>query len=302
MSDDLLRDAFSGLVALVAVAREGSFTRAAAHLGLSQSAVSHAVKGLEQRLGIRLLARNSRTVAPTEAGERLLRTVAPRLAEIDAGMADLADLRDSPTGSIRITASDHALRTVLFPRLKRFLPQHPGIHVELHSNNQLVDLAAEQFDAGVRLGDSLAQDMIAVRIGPDLRFAVVATQRYLEGRALPHHPDDLQAHSCINLRLPTYGGLWAWEFGQGDQACNVRVPGQLIFNSIYDCLDAAIAGLGIAYVPEDIALPYIRSGHLHSVMQDWCPYWAGYHLYYPSRRQPSGAMSALIAALKVDAR
>lgn len=298
MKDDILRDSFSGLVAFAAVAREKSFTRAAAHLGVSQSAVSHTVKALEARLGVRLLARNSRTVSPTEVGERLLRTIAPRLEEIDAEMSALAELRDSPTGTIRITASDHAIRTVLAPRLRKFLPQYPGIKVELFADNGLVDLAAEQFDAGVRLGETLAQDMIAVRIGPDQRFAVVATRRYFASHPQPAQPEDLLQHNCINLRLPTYGGLWAWEFERDGRQANVRVNGQLTFNSIYDCLDAAMAGLGVAYVPEDIALPYIRTGHLVSVLEDWCPYWSGYHLYYPSRRQPSGAMSLLIPALR----
>lgn len=300
MRDDILRESFSGLVAFVAVARERNFTRAAARLGLSQSAVSHAVRALEARLGARLLARNSRTVSPTEAGERLLATVAPQLEEIDAEMAALAELRDSPAGTIRITTSDHQIRTVLAPRLKKFLPQYPGIKVELFADNGLVDLAAEQFDAGVRLGERVAQDMIAVRIGPDIRFSVVASKRYFASHPLPAQPDDLMQHNCINLRLPTYGGLWAWEFEKAGRQLNIRVDGQLTFNSIYDCLDAAMAGLGVAYVPEDMALPYIRTGHLVCVLEDWCPYWSGYHLYYPSRRQPSGAMALLIAALRYE--
>ncbi|MNQ99241.1 HTH-type transcriptional regulator DmlR [compost metagenome] len=262
--------------------------------------MSHAVKGLEARLGVRLLARNSRNVSLTEAGDRLVQTIAPQLEEIDAEMAALAELRDSPTGSIRITASDHAIRTVLAPRLKKFLPQYPGIKVELFADSGFVDLAAEQFDAGVRLGEAVAQDMIAVRIGLDLRFVVVATQRYFASRALPNRPEDLEQYNCVNLRLATYGGLWAWEFGRDGQPIHIRVDGQLIYNSIYDCLDAAMAGLGVAYVPEDIALPYIRTGHLVSVLEDWCPYWPGFHLYYPSRRQPSGAMTLLISALRLD--
>ncbi|TKD34284.1 LysR family transcriptional regulator [Azotobacter chroococcum] len=300
MRDDILRESFGGLVAFVAVAREKSFTRAAAHLGLSQSAVSHAVRALETKLGARLLARNSRTVSPTEAGERLLQSVAPQLEEIDAEMSALSALRDSPMGTIRITASDHAIRSVLAARLKKFLPKYPGIQVELFADNGLVDLAAERFDAGVRLGEIVAQDMIALRIGPDIRFAVVATKGYFARHPLPGTPDDLMQHNCINLRLPTHGGLWAWEFGKDGRQMNVRVNGQLTYNSIYDCLDAAMAGLGVAYVPEDMAQPYIRTGHLVSVLEDWCPYWSGYHLYYPSRRQPSGAMSLLIAALRYE--
>ncbi|SFB21568.1 LysR family transcriptional regulator [Azotobacter beijerinckii] len=300
MRDDILRESFSGLVAFVAVAREKSFTRAAAHLGLSQSAVSHAVRALETKLGARLLARNSRTVSPTEAGERLLATVAPQLEEIDAELAALAELRDSPAGTIRITASDHSIRTVLAPRLKKFLSKYPGIQVELFADNGLVDLAAERFDAGVRLGESVAQDMIALRIGPDIRFVVVATKGYFASHPLPGTPDDLMQHNCVNLRFPTYGGLWAWEFEKAGRQMNVRVNGQLTYNSIYDCLDAAMVGLGVAYVPADMAQPYIRTGHLVSVLEDWCPYWSGYH-HYPSRRQPSGAMSLLIAALRYAA-
>jgi DNA-binding transcriptional LysR family regulator len=299
MQDDILKQSFGGLMAFIAVAREKSFTRAAVHLGLSQSAVSHAVRSLERNLGTRLLARNSRSVSPTEAGERLLATVGPRFEEIDAELLSLSGLGESPTGTIRITASDHAIRSIISPKLKKFLPQYPGITVELFADNGLVDIVADRFDAGVRLGEALAQDMIAVRIGPDLRFTAVATKRYFAGHPEPETPKDLKLHNCINLRLPTHGGLWPWEFGAEDgRQLDVRVEGQLIYNSIYDCLDAAIAGLGIAYVPEDIAEPYVRTGHLVAVLKDWCPLWDGPHLYYPSRRQPSGAMALLIAALR----
>jgi len=300
MQDDLLRNSFGGLKAFFAVAREGSFTRAGARLGLSQTAVSHAVSALEKTVGVRLLARNSRKVVPTEAGERLLLTVAPQFEEIDAELAALSELRDSPTGTIRITASDYPIRTVIAPKLIKFLPMYPGIKVELSANNGLTDIVADQFDAGVRLGESVAQDMIAVRIGPDVRFAAVATRQYFANRPVPKKPEDLMLHNCINLRLPTYGGLWAWEFEKAGRAVNVRVDGQLIYNSIYDCRDAAVAGLGVAYVPEDLAQPYVRTGHLLPVLEDWCPYWAGHHLYYPSRRQPSGAMALLIAALRYE--
>lgn len=300
MRDNILRESFGGLVAFVAVAREKSCTRAAAHLGLSQSAVSHAMRALENKLGARPLARNSRTVSPTEVGERLLETVAPQLEEIDAVMSALSALGDNPTGTIRITASDHAIRGVLAARLKKFLPKHPGIQVELFADNGLVDLAAERFDASVRRGETVAQDMIALCIGPDIRFAAVATKRYFASHPSPSQQDDLMPHNCISLRLPTYGGLWAWEFEKDGRQVNIRVNGQLTYNSIYDCLDAAMASLDVAYVPEDIALPYIRTGHLVSVLEDWCPYWSGYHLYYPSRRQPSGDMSLLIAALRYE--
>ncbi|GGK06443.1 LysR family transcriptional regulator [Pseudomonas matsuisoli] len=295
-----LRGSFNGLIAFFAVAREKSFTRAGAHLGISQTAVSHSVRALEKRLGVQLLVRNSRTVSPTAAGERLLRSVVPSLEEIDAELEALSELRESPTGTLRITASDHAIREVLAPKLKRFLPRYPGIKVELFGDSKLTDIAADQFDAGVRLGESVAQDMIAVRIGPDVRFAVVATKRYFAEHPIPTTPEELTGHNCINIRLSTYGGLWPWEFEKDQQTVNVRVDGQLTYNSIYDCRDAAVAGLGVAYVPQELALPYVNSGHLISVLEDWCPPWDGYHLYYPSRRQASGAMSLLIAALRYE--
>lgn len=296
--DYSLRDYFSGLVVFIAVARERSFTRGAARLGLSQSAVSHAVRSLEASLGVRLLARNSRTVSPTAAGERLLRNVAPQFDEIDAEIAALMDLRDSPSGTVRITASDHAIRSVLSPKLKKFLPKYPAIKVELVADNQLVDLAAQRYDAGVRLGELVAQDMIAVRISPDIRFTVVGTKGYFAQREIPKSPSDLVQHNCINMRLPTHGALWAWEFERDGREVNVRVDGQLVYNSIYEILDAAVAGLGLAYVPEELAEPYIRTGHFVQCLQDWCPLWSGFHLYYPSRRQPSGAMALVIAALR----
>ncbi|QEU02027.1 LysR family transcriptional regulator (plasmid) [Pseudomonas oryzihabitans] len=298
MPDSLLKTNFNGLTVFFAVARQRSFTRAAAQLGLSQTAVSHAIRGLEERLGTQLLTRNSRSVVPTAAGERLLQAVEPQFVEIDACLESVAEMGSSPSGTIRITASDHTIRSVLTPKLRRFLPQYPGIKVELCADNMLTDLAAGNFDAGVRLGEQVAQDMIAVRISPDIRFAAVATKRYFADRALPQEPNDLLQHNCINLRLPTHGGLWAWEFEKDGREVNVRVDGQLIYNSIYDCLDAAMAGLGLAYVPMDLVQPYIGTGHLISVLEDWIPLWSGFHLYYPSRRQPSGAMALLIAALR----
>ncbi|MBX8508551.1 LysR family transcriptional regulator [Pseudomonas cichorii] len=296
--DFALRDYFSGLLAFIAVARERSFTRGAAQLGLSQSAVSHAVRGLETSLGVRLLARNTRTVIPTEAGERLLKNVAPQFEEIDAELASLQAQRDTPTGTIRITASDHAIRSVLSAKLKKFLPKYPAIKVEIVSENQIVDIAAQRYDAGVRLGEHLDQDMIAVRISPDIRFAVVATKAYFARHPVPQTPGDLVDQNCINIRLATHGGLWPWEFEREGNQLNVRVDGQLVYNSTHEVLDAVIAGLGLAYIPEDMARPYIRSGHLIQCLEEWCPFWSGFHLYYPSRRQPSGAMSLLIAELR----
>jgi DNA-binding transcriptional LysR family regulator len=298
MQDDTLRDSFSGLMAFFAVARERSFTRAAARLDLSQSAVSHAVRSLEKKLGVRLLSRSARSVVPTEAGEQLLRTVAPQFDEIDAELSALSELRDSPAGTVRITASDHAVRTVLVPKLKSFLPKYPDIKVELFSDSGFVDIAAERFDAGVRLGEAVAQDMIAVRISSDIRYTVVATRRHFSRRAIPQTPRDLMHHNCINLRLMTHGGLWAWEFEKGGRQLNVRVDGQLTYNNVFDCLDAAVAGLGVAYVPEELAQPYVHTGHLVPALEDWRPRWSGFHLYYPSRRQPSGAMALLIDALR----
>ena len=300
MSDDSLRESFSGLIALATVARERNFTRAAASLGVSQSAVSHAVRSLEARLGVQLLSRNSRTVVPTELGEQLLSTVTPQLQQIDEELAALSDLRDSPSGSIRITASDHPIRTILAPKLKKLLPRYPDVKVELFADNGLVDIADKQFDAGVRLGDLVGQDMIAVRIGPDIRFTAVATKRYFANRPRPASPEDLNHHCCINFRMATHGELWAWEFEKDGREIQVRVDGQMVFNSIYDCLDAAVSGHGIAFVPEDIAEPYVKSKHLVPVLQEWCAVWPGFHLYYPSRRQPSGAMAILINALRYD--
>ncbi|MFT3760960.1 LysR family transcriptional regulator [Thauera sp.] len=300
MQENLLRDSFRGLTAFVAVARERSFTRAAAQLGLSQTAVSHAVRSLEKRLGARLLERNSRNVSPTVEGERLLATVAPQLEEIDAELTTVSELRDRPVGSIRITAPEDAIRLVLMPRLKKFIAKYPDIKIELFADTAFVDLAAGKFDAGVRLGESVAQDMIAARIGPNLQFTVVATKRHFNDHTIPQRPGDLVHYNCINFRLKTHGDLWAWEFEKAGRQVNVHVDGQFTFNSVYDCLDAAVAGLGVAYVPKELAQPYVKAGHLVPVLEDWCPLWSGFHLYYPSRRQPSGAMALVIAALRYE--
>lgn len=299
MNHKTFRDTLGGLPIFFAVAREGSFTKAAARLGVSQTAVSHAIRALEARMGVPLLSRNSRSVTPTEAGEQLLREVAPQLEAIDSELEALNDLRDSPTGSIRITASDHAVRSVLLPRLKDFLPRYPHIKVELFTDNTFIDIVAERFDAGVRMGESLAQDMIAVRIAADEAFAVVASPEYLARNGRPEKPEDLLQHNCINIRQSTHGNLWAWEFEKDGREVNLRVDGQLVFNNGFDCVDAALAGLGVTYMPLGKVAGHLQSGQLVRVMEDWCPVWPGLHLYYPSRRQPSGAMALLIGALRV---
>jgi len=286
------------LMAFVMVAKEHSFTRAAARLGVSQSALSHTVRGLEERLGLRLLTRTTRSVAPTEAGDRLLRVAGPRLDEIATEMAALNDLRDKPSGTIRITAHDHALRSVLWPALQKLLPDYPDIKVEIVIDYGLTDIVAERYDAGVRTGEMVAKDMVAVRIGPDMRSAVVGAPAYFASRARPKTPQDLTAHACINLRLPTHGGLYVWEFEKGGREIRVRVEGQLVFNGTAPMLDAALAGFGLAYVPEDTVRTHIADGRLVRVLADWCPSYPGYHLYYPSRRQPTPAFALLVNALR----
>ena len=286
------------LLAFLAVARERSFTRAAAQLGVSQSALSHTIRGLEERLGLRLLTRTTRSVAPTEAGERLVRTVGPRLEEIDAELAALTELRDKPGGTLRITAGEHSAETILWPVLAKLLPHYPDIKVELVTDYGLTDIVAERYDAGVRLGEQVAKDMIAVRIGPDFRMAVVGAPAYLARRPKPKTPQDLTAHDCINIRLPTYGGIYAWEFEKRGRGVKVRVEGQLVFNNIALRLKAALAGLGLAYLPEDQVKKPIADGRLIRVLADWCPPFSGYHLYYPSRRQPAPAFALLVEALR----
>jgi DNA-binding transcriptional LysR family regulator len=294
----MARETFSDLVAFLAVAREKSFTRAAAKLGVSQSALSHTIRGLEERLGLRLLTRTTRSVAPTEAGERLLQSVGPRLDEIEAEIAALSELREKPAGTIRITATDYAVETILWPKLNRFLRQYPDVQVELITDYGLTDIVAERFDAGVRFGEQVARDMIAVRIGPDIRIAVVGTPSYFEGRPEPKAPQELVGHNCINLRLPTRGGLYAWEFEKDGRELRVHVEGQLVFNGTFQMLNAAVAGFGLAYVPEDVARPHLTKGRLKRVLADWCPPYSGYHLYYPSRRQATPAFNLLVDALR----
>ncbi len=293
---------FDELAAFAAVAKERSFTRAGAKLGVSPSALSQTIKGLEGRLGVRLLTRTTRSVAPTEAGERLLQTIAPRFEEIEQALAALADMRERPAGTIRITAGEHAARAVLQPGLSRLLPEYPDIRVEIVVDYGLVDIVSEGFDAGVRLGEQVAKDMIALRIGPDMRMTVVGSPAYFEGRQRPLSPQDLTDHNCINMRLPTYGGLFPWEFERDGREVKVRVDGQLVFNTIRQRLDSALQGLGLAYMPEDVAAPCIASGELIRVLEDWCPPFTGYHLYYPSRRHASPAFSLLIEALRFKER
>jgi DNA-binding transcriptional LysR family regulator len=286
------------LLAFVAVGREKSFTKAAAKLGVSQSALSHTLRALEARLGVRLLTRTTRSVAPTDAGERLLHTLGPRFEEIEAELAALSELRDKPAGTIRLTTTDYAADTVLWPKLEKFLRRYPDIKVEIIIDYGLTDIVAQRFDAGVRPGEQVAKDMIALRIGPDIRMAVVGAPAYFKSRPQPTRPQDLIGHACINLRLPTHGGLYAWEFEKAGRELKARVEGQLTFNGTFQMLNAALAGFGLAYVPEDLVRPHLAKGRLTRVLEDWCPLYAGYHLYYPSRRQPSAAFALLVEALR----
>jgi DNA-binding transcriptional LysR family regulator len=292
------RENFNDLLAFLAVARERSFTKAAAKLGVSQSALSHTVRGLEERLGLRLLTRTTRSVSPTEAGERVLTNVGHRFDEIESELEALSELREKPAGTIRITATDYAADTILCPRLAKFLPRYPDIKVEIAIDYGLTDIVAQRYDAGVRNGEQVSKGMIAVRIGPDMRMAVVGTPSYFAKRPPPRKPQDLTEHKCINLRLPTYGGLYAWEFQRGSRELNVRVDGQLVFNGTFQMLNAALDGLGLAYVPEDLVQPHLARGRLTRVLEDWCPPFPGLHLYYPSRRQNSPAFALLVDALR----
>jgi DNA-binding transcriptional LysR family regulator len=294
----MARDNVNDLLAFLAVARDRSFTRAAARLGVSQSALSHTITGLEARLGLRLLTRTTRAVAPTEAGERLLRTIGPSFDQIEAGLAALGELRATPSGTIRLTAAEHAASTLLWPALEKFLPRFPDIKVEIAVQDAMTDIVAGRFDAGIRLGEQVAKDMVAVRIGPDLRMAAVAAPAYFATRKRPKSPQDLTAHDCINLRLPTLGGLYAWEFEKARRELKVRVEGQLVLNNAAIILRAALAGSGIAYLPEDRVQAHVNDGSLVRVLADWCPAFAGYHLYYPSRRQPTSAFTLLVDALR----
>jgi len=294
----MLKENFNDLISFLVVARERSFTKAAAKLGVSQSALSHSIRGLEERLDIRLLTRTTRSVAPTEAGEKLANSLEPRFREIESELDALRDMRDTPAGNIRITAGEHAVDSVLWPFLKSFLASYPDINVEIVADNSLTDIVNGRFDAGVRLGEQVAKDMVAVRIGPDMRMVVVGSPRYLQQHNSPSTPQELQNHRCINMRLPTRGGLYAWEFEKDGQELRVRVDGQLTFNSLRQRIDAAVVGFGLAYVPEDSVQNELADGRLVQVLDAWCNTFPGYYLYYPSRKQHTTAFSLFVDALR----
>jgi DNA-binding transcriptional LysR family regulator len=294
----MVRRNLNDLLSFVTVAREGSFTRAASILGVTQSALSQAISGLEARLQIRLLTRTTRSVSPTVAGERLLQAIGHRFDEIEAELDVLTELRDKPAGTVRITCGDHVLRKTLLPKLTPLLHEYPDVEVEFDVNYGFRDIVADRFDAGVRLGDTIDKDMIAVPIGPPLRMAVVAAPAYFATRNIPKNPRDLMDHSCINQRMQTSGGLYVWDFERRGKQLNVRVTGQLTFNTSVHIVDAALSGLGIAYLPEEEFEPHLQEGRLMRVLDDWCPPFAGYYLYYPSRRQPSPAFSLVSNALR----
>lgn len=289
---------FNDLVAFIAVAREESFTRAAVKLGVSQSALSQTVKGLEERLGLRLLTRTTRRVSPTPAGERLLQAAGPRFDEIQAELSALSEMRDKPAGTVRITTGEHAAISVLAPALDKFLPDNPDVNVEITVDYGLTDIVADRYDAGVRLGEQIAKDMIAIKIGPEMRMAVVGSPAYFRQHAWPEVPGDLTGHNCIQIRMPTYGNIFAWEFEKDGHEIKVRVEGQLVFNNITMRLDAARRGLGLAYMPEDQVAEPIARGELVRVLEDWCTPFPGYHLYYPNRRHASPAFALVVEALR----
>jgi DNA-binding transcriptional LysR family regulator len=294
----MARRNFNDLLAFVTVAREGSFTKAAGVLGVTQSALSQAIRGLEEGLQIRLLTRTTRSVAPTTAGERLMKAIGHRFDEIESELAALTALRDKPAGTVRITCGDHVMHTVLLPKLMPLLREYPDIKIEFDMNYGFRDIVADRFDAGVRMGNTIDNDMIAVPIGPPLQMAVVGSPGYFERHPIPRAPSDLTAHQCINQRMPTSGGLYVWDFEKRGRKVNVRVDGPLIFNTAPPQVDAALAGLGLSLLPEDEVMAHITSGRLVRVLQDWCPKFAGYHLYYPSKRQPSPAFQLVVKALR----
>ncbi|MFS2025102.1 LysR family transcriptional regulator [Massilia sp. GER05] len=293
----MARDNLSDILVFLAVARERSFTRAAVKLGMTQSALSHTIRALEARLGVRLLTRTTRSVSPTEAGERLLQNVAPRLEEIDAEIAAVSELGDRPAGTVRITATDHVIDNVLWPRLAAVLPQYPDIHLEISSEYRMVDVAAERYDIGVRWGDQVEKDMIAVRLTPDTQTMIVGAPEYFAHRPVPASIDDLMKHECIRLRLAG-GGVYAWEMLDRGAAVDVRVRGRYTFNGVYQMLNAALSGCGLAYMTEDVAVPHLRAGRLVSVMADSCPKFPGLHAYYPSRRHASRALAVVLDAIR----
>jgi DNA-binding transcriptional LysR family regulator len=294
----MARRNLNDLLAFVTVAREGSFTRAAGTLGVTQSALSQSIRGLEERLQIRLLTRTTRSVSPTAAGERLMTAIGHRFDEIESELDALTELRDKPAGTVRITCGDNVLHAVLLPKLMPLLREYPDITLEFDMNYGFRDIVADRFDAGVRLGNTIHKDMIAIPIGPQLRMAVVGSPEYFAQHPIPKTPNDLTAHRCINQRMPTSGGLYVWDFQRRGRQVNVRVDGPLIFNTAPPQVDAALAGIGIALLPEDELATHIESGRLVRVLEDWCPRFTGYHLYYPSRRQPSPAFSLVVKALR----
>ena len=294
----MARRNLNDLLAFVTVAREGSFTRAGAVLGVSQSALSQAIKALEERLEIRLLTRTTRSVSPTPAGERLLQAIGNRFEEIEAELDALTELRDKPAGSVRITCGDWVLRSILLPKLTPLMQRYPDIRIEFDVSYGFRDIVADRFDAGVRLGESIDKDMIAMPISPKLWMAAVASPAYLEAHPAPKVPEDLTGHNCINIRFPS-GGVYVWEFERRARQVNVRVDGQATFNTSPPIVLAALEGVGIAFLPEDEFAPHIEEGRLVRVLQDWCPPFSGYHLYYPSRRQHSPAFSLVVDALRL---
>ncbi|AJD44190.1 LysR family transcriptional regulator protein (plasmid) [Rhizobium gallicum bv. gallicum R602sp] len=294
----MLRENVNDLLAFLAVARERSFTKAAAKLGMSQSGLSHIVRGLEERLGVRLLTRTTRSVAPTPEGEHLLKTIGPRFEEIEGELVALTDKRERPAGTIRITAEDYAIDHVLWPKLRKILHDYPDIKVEFVIDYGLTDIVAERFDAGVRLGEIVSQGMIAVRISPEQRMIVIGSPDYLERNPAPITPQELTRHQCINLRLPTRGGLYAWEFEKDGEDMRVRVDGQMTCNGITQIRAMAVDGFGLGFIPDGLAMPEIEAGRLVQVLADWCPHYPGYHLYYPSRRQSSAAFNIVVDALR----
>ncbi|KRB11836.1 LysR family transcriptional regulator [Achromobacter sp. Root170] len=296
----MARRNLNDLLYFVTVAREGSFTRAASLLGVTQSALSQSVSGLETRLQIRLLRRTTRSVSPTAAGERLLNAIGNRFDEIEAELDELTGLRDKPAGTVRITCGDYVLHSILLPKLTPLMREYPDIKLEFDVNYGFRDIVADRFDAGVRMGKTIDKDMIAVPIGPPMRLAVVGSSGYFESRPVPKVPQDLMQHACINQRMQSSGGLYVWDFERRGRQVNVRVDGPLIFNTTQPQIDAALAGLGLSLLPEDELMPYLESGQLVRVLEDWCPSFEGYHLYYPSRRQPSPAFSLVVAALRVS--
>ena len=286
------------LQAFVAVARDRSFTKAAARLGITPSALSHTMRAFEERLGVRLLARTTRNVSTTEAGERLLRSIAPLFDQLAAEVEALGELRDKPAGTIRITCTDDSIEMSVRPMLAGFLREYPDITLEFYVDYGFTNVVEERFDAGIRLGEAISQDMIATRIGPDWRLVVVGAPEYLERNPLPETPYDLTRHACVNIRHRPSGAIYAWEFEKDGQEVTVKVEGQLVFNSMPHVINAAVDGIGLAYVTEDMARPYLADGRLEMILSDWCPYFSGFHLYYPNRRQASPAFSAFVEALR----